>query len=116
MANSKNTKAEAVKHDAGKPQMTMVSKELMETLAAVRMFGAEKYERDNWRKGFQLTRSLDAALRHIFAFTYGEDNDPESGVSHLGHAIACLEHALWDHIHHPENDDRYKDGNKKAPE
>jgi hypothetical protein len=97
-----------VKHDAEKPDFSMVSWELMEEVAFVRMFGACKYARDNWRKGFKVTRSCAAALRHIFKFLSGETNDPESGRSHLAHAVCSLEHAIYDMHHHPENDDRYK--------
>ena len=96
----------AVKHDQGKPDMSMVSLELMELVGEVRVFGAKKYSRNNWKNGFKVTRSLAAALRHIFAFLSGETLDPESKLSHLGHAICCLEHAVYDMKHHPENDDR----------
>lgn len=96
----------AVKHDEGKYDPTMISVELIELLSRVRMFGAKKYARGQWKKGFKITRSLAAVLRHIYAYMNGEDNDPESGLSHLGHAVAGLEHAIYDAKHHPENDDR----------
>lgn len=96
------------KHDQDKPDVSQVSYELIELVAKVRMFGAKKYARDNWKLGFKLTRSLSAALRHIYKFLQGEDNDPESGLNHLGHAVCCLEHAIYDLQHKPENDDRYK--------
>lgn len=101
-----------LKHDNGKPDLSMVSYELMEAVAQVRMFGAKKYDRDNWKKGFKVTRSVAAALRHIFLFLSGETNDPESGLNHLAHAVCGLEHALYDMKHRPENDDRYKGGPK----
>ena len=104
-----------VKHDQGKHDYTYVSKELLDTVAAVRAFGAKKYAKDNWRQGFAVTRSLAAALRHIFAFLSGETNDPESGLSHLGHAVCCLEHAIYDMAHRPENDDRIKLDSKGRP-
>jgi hypothetical protein len=95
-----------LKNDSGKPDLTLVSYELMVLLARVREFGNKKYERNNWKKGFKVTRSLAAALRHIFQFLSGETLDPESGLSHLGHAIASIEHAVYDMEHRPENDDR----------
>lgn len=100
--------SEGLKYDDGKPDFSMVSLDLMEEVAKVRMFGAKKYERDNWKKGFKVTRSCAAALRHIFAFLSGETVDPESGLSHLAHGVCCLEHAMYDMRHHPENDDRFK--------
>lgn len=97
-----------IKYDQGKPPMAMVSHVLMEEVSAVRAFGATKYSENQWKNGFAITRSISSALRHIFAFLSGQDNDTESGRSHLAHAICCLEHALWDMRYHSENDDRYK--------
>lgn len=97
----------ALKYDEGKPDLSQISLELMEGLARVRMFGEKKYARYNWKKGFKVTRSLSAALRHTFKFLSGQTVDEESGLSHLHHAVACLEHAIWDMKHNPSNDDRY---------
>lgn len=62
--------------------------------------------KNNWKKGFKYSRSGAAALRHIFSFFDNEDLDPESGLSHIAHAIASLEHLLYDITHHPQLDDR----------
>lgn len=97
----------SIKKDEGKPDYTMLTLEMIDLVSKVRMFGAKKYARGNFKKtGFKYTRSLAAALRHIYAFLNGEDNDPESGLSHLGHAICCIEHLIYDTKHHPSNDDR----------
>lgn len=96
----------AVKFDQGKPDLSHISLNLIEEIAKVREFGARKYSRANWRKGFKYNRSIAAALRHIFAFNEGQDNDPESGLLHISHALCCLEHLLNDIKNHPENDDR----------
>src|SRR5216683_1752277 len=78
--------SKSVKHDEGKPDLTMFTWEMLEQVARVRMFGAGKYGRGNFKKtGFKYTRSLAAALRHLFKFLGGEDNDQESGLSHLAH-------------------------------
>lgn len=53
-------------------------------------FGADKYGRNNWRKGLHYSRLIDAAMRHILAFADGEDSDPETGLSHAAHARCCL--------------------------
>ena len=95
-----------IKHDSGKPDLSMISYELLEEVARVREFGAKKYSRNNWKNGFKVTRSLAATLRHIYLFLSGETHDPESGLSHLGHAVCGLEHAIYDMKNHPENDDR----------
>lgn len=96
------------KHDQDKPDLSYISYEFLAEVARVRAFGAKKYSRNNWRLGFAVTRSCAAALRHIYQFLSGETLDPESGCSHLAHAVCALEHAIYDMHHHPENDDRYK--------
>lgn len=97
---------QGIKHDLGKPDLSYISLTLLEEVAKVREFGAKKYARNNWLKGFKYTRSIAAALRHIMAFNTGENLDSESGLSHVAHAICCLEHLLNDIKNHPENDNR----------
>ncbi len=58
-------------------------------------FGASKYGRNNWKLGTEYHEFYASALRHLFAFWGGEDIDPESGLSHLVHAlwnIAAIRH------------------------
>lgn len=53
--------------------------------------GALKYGRHNWRHtSVMASIYYDAALRHLMAWWEGEDPDPESGISHLAHAVASL--------------------------
>lgn len=53
--------------------------------------GATKYGAWNWRvAGVRASIYLDAAHRHLARWTNGEQLDPDSGVHHLGHALACL--------------------------
>jgi hypothetical protein len=82
--------AKAIKYDAEKPPITLIPRAALEEEARVLHFGAVKYGRDNWRGGMEWTRMLDAALRHIVAYTAGENSDPESGLNHLAHARCCL--------------------------
>ena len=52
--------------------------------------GACKYGRNNWRHaGVRVSTYYDAMLRHGTAWWEGEDFDPEDGVHHLGHLLAC---------------------------
>lgn len=97
-----------MKLDAGKPSMSLLSREALEQTALVLNFGREKYAAHNWRKGFAWSRPLSAALRHIMAFNDGEDKDPESGLSHLAHAACCIMFLLEFEKTHPELDDRWK--------
>jgi hypothetical protein len=71
-------------------------------------FGAVKYAAHNWRKGIARTRVIGAALRHLFAYLAGEDNDPETGLSHLLHASCCLMFAFELHHTRPDLDDRFR--------
>lgn len=56
--------------------------------------GAKKYADRNWEKGYKWSLSVDASQRHLHQWLQGEDNDQETGSSHL---IAAAWHlcALW---------------------
>lgn len=54
------------------------------------MNGADKYGPYNWRdKAVQASIYVDAAMRHLTSFFEGQEIATDSGVHHLGHAIAC---------------------------
>lgn len=82
----------AIKHDEGKTDWSLVPFEALEGMADVLTFGAKKYASWNWTDGggFSYSRVLRSCLRHMFAFMRGEDNDPESGLSHISHAQCNL--------------------------
>lgn len=53
--------------------------------------GALKYGRGNFRAvGVRASIYYDAARRHLNAWFEGQDQDPDSGLPHLAHALACL--------------------------
>lgn len=53
--------------------------------------GMLKYGRSNFRAvGVRASIYYDAAFRHLNAWFEGEDTDPDSGLPHLAHALACL--------------------------
>jgi hypothetical protein len=53
--------------------------------------GALKYGRSNFRSvGVKASIYFDAAKRHLNAWNEGEDNDPDSGLPHLAHVLACV--------------------------
>lgn len=55
------------------------------------MVGATKYGPYNWREKAVLAGIyVDACERHLNAWFDGEETATDSGVHHLGHAIACL--------------------------
>lgn len=58
---------------------------------APRKDGTKGYGPYNWRDDpVELMIYVDACMRHLLAYVDGEGTDPESGVTHLGHAKACL--------------------------
>ena len=53
--------------------------------------GRFKYGNANWREaGVRASVYVSACQRHLAAWYENEDNDPDSGLPHLGHALACL--------------------------
>lgn len=98
----------AVKHDSGKIQIGLVSSVFLWGLARVLTFGAQKYAAHNWRKGIVYSRLFDALQRHLWAWWNGEENDPESGESHLDHAACCLMFLREMSEDRKDLDDRFK--------
>lgn len=59
--------------------------------ALAMMDGARKYGPYNWRdEGVGAHTYISAAKRHLRDWLDGEEDAPDSGVHHLGHAAACL--------------------------
>ena len=79
------------KFDGGKLQYGLLPPLALRETVKVLTFGAEKYAPDNWRRVPDGPRRyFDAAQRHLWAYKEGEVNDPETGVSHLAHALCCI--------------------------
>lgn len=96
-----------IKLDAGKPEWSMIPMEALEEVVHVFMKGRDKYTRNNWRKGMSWSRVMDSTMRHIYAWYWRkEDKDPESGFSHLAHAVANLMFLLTYEKSYKEGDDR----------
>jgi hypothetical protein len=83
-------KTEGIKHDNEKPDLSLLPREFLDEVAKAMMYGEKKYGRYNYTGGMAWHRIIAACLRHVTAFASGEDTDRESGVSHLGHAGACV--------------------------
>lgn len=87
--NTKTLNKQEAKADRGKPQLTLVPRQILFDIARVREFGSEKYgSPDNWKQ-VDVQRYRDAAFRHFCAYLdEPQGNDEESGLSHLAH-LAC---------------------------
>jgi len=101
----------AVKYDSGKLDWSILPLDSVEEIIKVLEFGKNKYAAWNWAngEGFKYTRVFNSLTRHIFAWVRGEDNDPESGLSHLAHAgcnILFLLYYIKHKNRYPNNDDR----------
>ena len=71
-------------------EYALIPVEPLAEVARVYGYGAQKYEPNNWRKGYAWSLSYSALQRHINAFWSGERIDPESGLHHLAHATFHL--------------------------
>lgn len=96
---------------ASKPcQLGYVDPLALEKLGDVAGYGAEKYDKWNYMKGFDWSLSFNAMMRHALAFWNGEDYDEENGAPHMAsvmwHAAALISFAERG----IGNDDRFKDG------
>lgn len=79
-----------IKHDDGKLRYGLIPPLAEAEMVAVLTYGAQKYSPDNWRNCDDLSRYIDAALRHVAAYRRGEFKDSETGLHHLAHAMCCL--------------------------
>ena len=79
------------KFDSGKLEYGLLPPHALDEVVQVLTVGAKKYARDNWRYVEDGPRRyFDAAQRHLWAYKRGELTDPETGISHIAHAICSL--------------------------
>lgn len=80
-----------VEHMQGMPDAAL------EELAMAMEYGEKKYGRNNWKKGMEWSRLIDAALRHGLASMGRQKTDEESGNTHAAHMLASV-HMLLGNI------------------
>lgn len=78
-----------IKADAGKPQLTLVPRQIIFDIARIREYGLKKYgEKESWKR-VEIERYRDATFRHFMAYLDDPHGvDEESGLPHLSH-LAC---------------------------
>ena len=103
----------ALRYNEGKVAWHNIPFFLLEGVMRVGTYGAKKYAAFNYLKGMSLNKVLDSAKRHLAAFEspFEDDNDAESGESHLDHAAWNLLFASYIMKYKSKFDDRYKDAN-----
>lgn len=79
------------KYDSDKPDWSLMPLAALESVVKVLTYGAKKYSPGNWAKVPNgRNRYFAAMMRHLAAHQSGEQNDAETGISHLAHAACCL--------------------------
>jgi hypothetical protein len=80
--------------NSGKRQLSFILEmpNAIASVAEVLEYGAEKYDRNNYKKGLIESELLDSTLRHLSsAFNnLHDDTDAESGLDHYAHAATNL--------------------------
>ena len=91
-------------------RMDLIPTDALDELGRVFHFGTKKYAPHNYRKGYDFSKSLAALYRHLNAWNSGtEDNDPESGCSHLAHVAWHCFALMQSQVDHGDRfDDRFK--------
>ncbi len=87
-------------------QLHAIPWEALSEIGKAYAMGAEKYGDYNFRKGYEYSKSFDAMQRHVWSWWNREDNDPESGLSHLAHAAWHVINLLFYTITNRGKDDR----------
>jgi hypothetical protein len=94
-----------MKFDGEKARMDLVPWDVVEKAARVFTYGAAKYDDRNYY-GLSQSRLFGAVQRHLTAWYTGKDTDPETGESHLSHALCGVMMLLEKEIHELGPDDR----------
>lgn len=109
-------KQSGTKHDLGKSATALLPTLALIKCGEIMDFGASKYDAHNWLKGLKYVRLCSAVLRHLFLWLGGQENDDESGLSHLAHAAVDVLMLLEFTVRgRKELDDRYVDPLNQEP-
>ena len=96
--------------EEGKAQMSLLPLDVLRKyIVPAYEEGILKYDRESWRKGFNTSILMDAAIRHLEEFYYqGKDYDLLSPTNkhHLSGVVFCCLSILYSLENFPELDDR----------
>jgi hypothetical protein len=97
----------ASRFNSGKLRWGLVDFDSIEEMVKVLEFGAKKYDEHNWKKGLPTVEICESMMRHIFAYLRGENEDTESGISHIGHILCNAMFLNYMQKNKPEFDNRF---------
>jgi len=103
--NSKE-KGSGARYNDDKPDFSLIPLCTMADEARVWAYGKKKYAAWNWAKGMDWSVPYACAMRHLSAWQRGEENDAESGLPHLAHAMCNLRMLTLYKDVFPAGDDR----------
>lgn len=99
----------------GKIPMGILPFNALTLVAEVMSEGRGEHGLNDWRENPKpWSEHFNAALRHLFAWLCGQNNDPESGLSHLAHLATRILFLLEYTVVGLGLDDRFKYGGKAA--
>jgi len=99
-----------MRFNSNKAELHQVPTSVINGIAKVLMYGAQKYEKGNFRRGMKWTVPYDCLTRHMMLWLDGQELDEESGLPHLYHAAANIAMLIEFSETCPELDDRFKGG------
>jgi hypothetical protein len=99
-------KGTGARYNSDKPDFSLIPLFTLEDEARVWMHGQKKYAPWNWSKGMPWSVPLASLMRHMAAWQQGEENDAESGLPHLAHAMCNLRMLTLYSTNFREGDDR----------
>lgn len=105
----------AVREQLNKPEMSQLDPRFIMEMAELltQMDKAGKYDKYNWTKGMEFTRTLDSLDRHLHDVKIGRDYDVESkkkSIIHVAVNAMFLYNSMM--LDNPNFDDRHFKENK----
>lgn len=102
-------KGSGARYNTGKPDLSLIPLCTLEDEARVWEYGKRKYSAWNWTKGMPWSVPYACLMRHMSAWQRGEENDAESGLPHLAHAMCNLRMLTLYASNYTDGDDRPKE-------
>ena len=84
------TMGSGARFNSGKVDFSLLPLCTLEDEIRVWEYGAKKYSAHNWQRGMKYSIPFSCMMRHMSAWQRGEENDPETGLPHLAHAMCNL--------------------------